>query len=221
MLSDAEFRYRAGSLRGNSYLYEEVLVRKLLATAADRGKLLAVAEPAARLCEEGAALARWLDESRAPTRARLLEQADSLARALRRCAASCPWPTRLALRWLHASHRRAIHRALTQLGDLEYRLLAELQSGGSLASSRHVEAIAVKRAEIAARVECADRFARRAKGVSSRAQVERLLHRGIGQTQAAGLRLRGVRAARWLGERVARRPAAPRVAVGPVGATGR
>jgi len=221
MLSDAEFRYRADSLRGNPYLYEGVLVRKLLATAADRGKLLAVAEPAAPLREAGAALSRWLDESRVPTRARLLEQADSLARALRRRAGSCPWPTRLALRWLHASHRRAIHRALTELCDLEYRLLAELQSGADLETSRHLEAIAVKRAEIAARVESADRFARRAKDVFSWAQAERLLRSGIGQAQAAGLRPGRVRAARWLGQRVARGPAAPRVGVGAVEATGR
>jgi len=221
MLSDAEFRYRADSLRGNPYLYEEVLVRKLLATAADRGKLLAVAEPEAPLCKEGVALAGWLDESRAPTRARLLEQADSLAHALRRRAGSCPWPTRRAVRRLHASHRRAIHRALTQLCDLEYRLLAEIQSGGSLEVSRHLDAIAIKRAEIAARVERADRFARRSKGVSSRAQAERLLRSGIGEARVAGLRSGRVRAARWLGRRGVRRSPAPRVGVRAVEATGR
>jgi len=162
LIEDPEFLFRANPLRANPFLYEAVLLARLLATPQAHAGLLALSAPEEPLTAEGRALRAALGESQVLVMARLAEQADSLAVALRgRFDASA-----VRLRRRHALQRRAIRRRLRELADLEYRLLAELAEGRSSTASSQAMALRCKQAQLRAELDCADELAASATGGS-------------------------------------------------------
>jgi len=214
MISDPEFLFQANPLRSNAYLYEEVLLKKILATPEDRSKLLVRLEPEAPLQGEARQLRDAIGETAAPTRARVIEQGESLTAALREQLGSGFSALALALRWINWSHQCRIYRKLAELEALEYYLLADLLEGEMVERSPHLSPIRRKQAEIEAMIDCAVRFGQRASGATSRAKAHRLIDSAIEEAGRMGLSVRLARAARWmspsapaLGQREAR-PAA-------------
>jgi hypothetical protein len=198
MISDREFLFQANPLRSNAYLYEEVLLKKILATPEDRPKLLARLEPEAPLQGEARQLLDAIGETTAPTRARVIEQGESLTAALREQLGSGFSATVLALRWINWSHQCRIYRKLAELEALEYHLLADLLEGEMVERSRHLSPIRCKQAEIEAMIDCAASFGGRARGATSKAKAHQLIDSAIEEAGRAGLPVRLARTARWL-----------------------
>jgi hypothetical protein len=159
LLRDPEFLFRANPLRANSYLYEAVLLARLLTTPQAHAGLLALSAPAEPQTGEGRALRAALGESHVLALARVTEQADALAAALRGRFDA----TALRLHRSHALHRRAIRRRLRELADLEYRLLAEIAEGGCVAASSHTASLQSKRAELRAEIDRGEKLTLSAK----------------------------------------------------------
>jgi hypothetical protein len=195
LVRNPEFLFRANPLRANPYLYEEVLLARLLATPQAHARLLALSAPEEPLEGEGRALRATLGESHELALARLTEQADALAAALRGRLGA----TALCLRWIHASLRREVRRRLRELADLEYRLLAEIADGGTVAASPQLTALRFKRAELRAAIARAAHLARHAKAGESGAEARRLACEALGGARARGLAARRARLAAWLG----------------------
>jgi hypothetical protein len=203
MVRDPEFLFRANPLRANPYLYEQVLLAQLLATPQAHARLLASSAPEEPLEGEGRALRAALGELHVPILARLAEQADALAAAQ---------PARLGataacLRWVHASLRRAVRRRLRGLADLEYRLLAEIAKGGSVAASPQLAALRSEQALLRAEIDRAARLVERAKAVGCGPEAERLARGALADARAHGLAARRAHLAARL---AARLPAAQR-----------
>jgi hypothetical protein len=198
MISDRDFLFQANELRSNAYLYEEILLQKILSTPKGRAALLARLTPEAPLEGDARQLLAAIGETPAPTRARAIEQGESLTAALRERLGSGFSATVLALRWISWSHQRRIYRELTQLEALEYRLLADLLEGETVDGSRHLAPIREKREEIESWLDRAARFCERAKRVSSESQARQLLEDAIPEARESGLTVRLARAARWL-----------------------
>jgi len=198
MLSDREFLFQANPLRSNPYLFEEVLLKKILSTPRDRAALLARLVPEAPLEGEARELLAAIGETPAPIRARTIAHGESVTTALRERLGAGFSMTALALRWISWSHQRRIYRELTQLESLEYRLLADLLEGETVQCSRHLAPIREQREEIERWLERAARFVERAEQVSSKEQAQRLLEKAIEEGREIGLTLRCARAARWL-----------------------
>ena len=208
LISDQEFLFRANPLRSNAYLYEEVLLRKILSAPGDRRKLLARLQPEAPLQGERRQLLGVIGETTSPTRARVIEQGERLAAALRQQLGSGFSAAALALRWIHWSHRCRIYRKLAELEVLEYQLLADLLEGEMVERSRQLAPIRWKRAEIEALIDRGAGFVERARGVTSRAKSRQLIDDAIAEAERTGLSVRLARAARWLsyGAPAARQP---------------
>jgi hypothetical protein len=186
MVRDPEFLFRANPLRANPYLYERVLLARLLATPQAHARLLASSAPEEPLEGEGRALRAALGELHVPILARLAEQADALATAQ---------PGRLGataacLRWIHASLRQAVRRRLRGLADLEYRLLAEIAAGGSVAASPQLAALRSEQAALRAEIDRAAHLSRRAKAVGCGPEAERLAREALADARAHGLAAR-------------------------------
>jgi hypothetical protein len=197
MISDREFLFQANPLRSNAYLYEEILLKKILSAPEDRRKLLARLRPEAPLQGEACQLLGAIGETTAPTRARVIEQGERLTAALREQLGSGFSATVLALRWNHWSHRCRIYRKLAELEALEYHLLADLLEGEMVERSRHMPPIRGKQAEIEALIDRGADFAERARGASSRAKAHQLIDSAIEEAERMGLPVRLARAARW------------------------
>ena len=210
MISDPEFLFQANPLRSNAYLYEEVLLKKILATPEDRPKLLARLEPEAPLQGEARQLLGAIGETTAPTRARVIQQGESLTAALREQLGSGLSATSLALRWINWSHQRNIYRKLAELEALEYHLLADLLEGEMVERSRHLSPIRRKQAEIEAMIDCAASFGGRARSATSRAKAHQLIDSAIEEAGRMGLPVRLARTARWMS------PSAPALRQGEV-----
>jgi hypothetical protein len=198
MVSDREFLFRANELRSNAYLYEEVLLKKILSNPEDRAALLARLTPEAPLQGEARRLLAVIGETPGPTRARAIEQGESLTAALRERLGSGFSATALALRWISWSHQRRIYRELSQLEALEYRLLADLVEGETVEGSRHLVPIREQQQEIERWLDRAARFGERARRVTSKLQARQLLDDAVQEARELGLTVRLARAARWL-----------------------
>lgn len=198
MISNREFLFQANPLRSNAYLYEEILLQKILSTPTDRPLLLARLRPEAPLRGEARQLHAAIGETTAPTRARVIEQGERLTATLRERLGSGFSATVLALRWIHWSHRCMIYRKLAELEALEYRLLTDLLEGEMVERSRHLPPIRRKQAEIEAWIDRGADFVARAMGATSRAKAHRLIDRAIEEAQRIGLPVRLARFARWL-----------------------
>jgi hypothetical protein len=198
MISDREFLFQANPLRSNAYLYEEILLRKILSAAQDRPKLLVRLQPEAPLQGEARGLLDAIGETAAPTRARVIEQGESLAACLRERLGAGFSLTALALRWIHWSYRCRVYRELAELEALEYHLLADLLEGEMVERSRYRPRIRRKQAEIEEWIDRAADFVDRARGATSRAKARALIETAIERARRVGLPVRWARAARWL-----------------------
>jgi hypothetical protein len=217
MISDREFLFRANALRSNAYLYEEILLKKILSAPEDRPKLLARLRPEAPLEGEARQLLGAIGETTAPTRARVIEQGECLTAALRAQLGSGFSATFLALRWIHWSHQCRIYRKLAELEALEYHLLADLLEGEMVERSRHLPPIRRKQAEIEALIDRGAGFVERARGTTSRAKPHQLIDSAIDEAEGMGLPVRLARAARWL---IPNTPAARQREAGSAALTG-
>ncbi len=198
MISDPEFLFRANPLRSNAYLYEEILLMKILSAPADRRKLLARLRPEVPLQGEARQLLEAIGETIVPTRARVIEQGERLTAALREQLGSGFSAAALALRWIHWSHRCRIYRKLAELEALEYHLLADLLEGEMVECSRHLPPIRRKRVEIEALIDRSAGFVERARGATSHAKAHHRIDSAIEEAERTGLPVRLARAARWL-----------------------
>jgi hypothetical protein len=210
MISDREFLFQANPLRSNTYLYEEVLLKKILSVPEDRPKLLARLQPQVPLQGEARRLLEAIGETSAPTRARVIEQGESLTASLREQLGSGFSATLLALRWIHWSRQCRIYRKLAELEALEYRLLADLLEGEMVERSRHLPSIRRKQMEIEEWIDRGADFVARARGATSSAKARELIDSAIEEAEGLGLPVRLARAARWL---VPDTPASPGRAV--------
>jgi hypothetical protein len=198
-VGDREFLAEANELRGNPYLYEAVLIQKLLGESAGRAKLLEISAPVRPEHGEARALVSAIGETSAATRARVVEQGDSLATALRRNFGPHPSATAFALRCLHWSLQRRIYREMAALATLEYRLLADLLEGRRVDASPQRASMRRKQAQIRRWIERAGRFSERAKRATSRAGARVLIQSALREARSLGLSVRLARAAAWLG----------------------
>lgn len=198
MISDREFLFQANPLRSNAYLYEEILLQKILSAPADRPLLLARLRRETPLQGEARQLLGAIGETTVPTRSRVIEQGERLTAALREQLGSGFGATVLALRWIHWSHRCRIYRKLAELEALEYQLLADLLEGEMVERSRHLPPIRREQAEIEAWIDRGADFVARARGATSRKKAHRLIDSAIEEAERIGLPVRLARAARWL-----------------------
>jgi len=203
MLGDPELRFRTDALRANPYLYERVLLEAILADPAARPALLERAVAPPRLEGPAAELAALVGDGPEPVRARLELERDRLARLLRRrlsrrpsgrlggAASLAPFAMPIVvafgLRALHAAWRRAAHRGLAELRELEYRLLADLAEGIAPSASPRAGVLRARRGALRADLERATALVERAEQVRSVAEARRLLAAGLAEARAAGL----------------------------------
>ena len=194
MISDKAFVFVANELRNNAYLYEALAIRKILATPADRPKLLErlvpEASPAGELDRQ---LLETIGETLIPPFARVIEQGNSLTETLKTNLGHKISATSLALRWINWSYQRATYRRLAELGRLHYRLLADVLDGRPLEYSEYPQRIRQKRQEIQVWMERASRFGRRAKAVTSKQEAHAVIRSGIAEARSLD---RNVRLAR-------------------------
>ena len=203
LVADDEFVFRANPLRGNPYLYEATLLRRILSDPMARDALLARLRPAVPRPPAEQALASMLGESLDATRARITEQGDALAAGLEAQLGSGLSAASLALRWLSWSHQRTLYAKLVELQRLHYGLLAELVEGRPFAWCAGRAAIESALAEIEERMDRARRLSDEALRVASKHEARELAARGIAEARSLGMRVRLARAAhavgRWCG----------------------
>ncbi len=198
MISDREFLFQANPLRSNAYLYEEILLQRILLTPADRPLLLARLRSETPLRGEARRLLGVIGETTAPTRARVIEQGERLTAALREQLGSGFGAAVLALRWIHWSHACRTYRKLAELEALEYQLLADLLEGEMVERSCHLPSIRRKQAEIEAWIDRGASFVARARGATSRAKAHQLIDCAIEEADRLELPVRMARIAHWL-----------------------
>ncbi len=196
MISDKAFVFVANELRNNAYLYEALAIRKILATPADRPKLLErlvpEASPAGELDRQ---LLETIGETLIPPFARVIEQGNSLTETLKMNLGHKISATSLALRWINWSYQRATYRRLAELGRLHYRLLADVLDGRPLEYSEYPQRIRQKRQEIQVWMERASRFGRRAKAVTSKQEAHAVIRSGIAEARSLDRKVRLARIA--------------------------
>jgi len=195
LVVDDEFVFRANPLRSNPELYEAVLLQRILSNPVARDSLLGRLQPAAARCEEEQELARILGESLGSARARITEQGDALAAALKVNLGGGFSAASLALRWLSWSHQRALFARLSALARLQYGLLADLMEGGSLERCTGAEGIGAELREIEEGTQRAGRLSEQAITVVSKQEARDLAARGIAQARALGMKVRLARVA--------------------------
>jgi hypothetical protein len=194
LTSDTEFLFQANELRSNAYLYETILIQKILSSEADRGELLKRLSPEAPLEAVGdRKLLAVVGESLVPAYTRVIEQGNSLTEALRENLGSSFSATSLALRWINWSYQRMIYGLLAEQEHLAYRLIADRLDGRAIDGSDYPGEICANRAEIETWLGRATRFGDQAKIVSSKQQGHAVAREGIAQARALG---RPVRLAR-------------------------
>jgi hypothetical protein len=194
LTSDTEFLFQANELRSNAYLYETILIQKILSSEADRGELLKRLSPEAPLEAVGdRKLLAVVGESLVPAYTRVIEQGNSLTEALRENLGSSFSATSLALRWINWSYQRMIYGLLAEQEHLAYRLIADRLDGRAIDGSDYPGEIRANRAEIETWLGRATRFGDQAKIVSSKQQGHAVAREGIAQARALG---RPVRLAR-------------------------
>jgi hypothetical protein len=164
----------------------------------DRPKLLARLRPETPLQGEARLLFDAIGETTAPTRARVIEQGESLTAVLREQLGSGFSATSLALRWIHWSRQCRIYRKLAELEMLEYHLLADLLEGEMVERSRYLAPICRKQADIEEWIDRGAAFVERAKAATSREKARQLIDGGIEEADALDLPVRLARVARWL-----------------------
>ena len=199
MVPDGEFLFHANELRSNPYLYEEILIQKILSAPGPRSNLLDRLElegPLERAADR--ALLATLGESPIPTYARVIEQGNSLTRRLARSLGSSFSATSLALRWINWTYQRKIYRLLAESDRQGYRLIADLLDGRAIAHSDCPARIAALRAEIETWIGRATRFGDRAKGVSYKWEGHGVARVGIEEARSVGCPVRLARIALWL-----------------------
>jgi hypothetical protein len=198
MVSDSEFLFQANELRNNEYLYEAILIRKVLGSYADAERLTGRLVPEATLDEKGRALRDLLGESLEPSFARVIEQGNSLTDALKRNLGDKLSATSLAVRWINWAYQRRTYDLLARLDVLHYRLLAANLDRKEAAASTLRESIREQRRQIETWMAAAARFGERAKVVSSKAAAHDVIRSGIIGAQAVGLKVRLARLTFWL-----------------------
>lgn len=204
MLGDAEFRHRAEPLRHNPHLYEEVLLARLLTRREERSRLLRAAACEPPLAPEAESLRLAIGEGGAATRARLTALGDALRAAQLRLGLPG-----LCLSWLQASQRRILCRRMAQLEALEYRLLADLARGGTVAASPALPPLRRARERIASGLEQMERLVRRARRVASASEARRLALRALDEARARGVPARRAGLVAALLHEAGARPVAP------------
>jgi hypothetical protein len=198
MISDQEFLFRANPLRANPYLYEAVLLSKILSASEDRPKLLARLTPEDPLEPEGRDLWEAMGETSEPRRARLLEQGDSLAARLHSHVGGGFSATKLAFRALNLSYRRTIRRKMAALEALEYGLLADLVDGRCVRESQYLARLRRAQLDLEWWIAAAGEFGEKAKTVTCTQRAHRLLDEAIDEARTLGMPVRMARTARWL-----------------------
>jgi hypothetical protein len=194
-VSDAAFRFGVNELRNNPPLYEAVVLGQILASTRDRERLLERLVPEPELSDaEARELGRRIGETSLAVTARVVEQGNALTRALVQNLGSGFSATSLCLRWINWAYQRRTWAGLRQLGDLEYRLLAELVSGTRLAQAEGRAPVAALQREIDTWMERAREFGERAAAVHSREAAHGLIEHEIERARSEGLELR---LARW------------------------
>jgi len=201
LVGNDELLFRANALRGNPQLYEQVLLRRILADPVARDTLLGRLQPEMPRGTEERELSRALGESLEPARARVTEQGDALASGLKTQLGSGFSAASLALRWLSWSHQRALYARLADLARLQYGLLAELREGRPLAQCSGRARVDAELVEIEDAMERAGRLCDEATGIASKREARDLAARGIEEARALGMKTRLARAAyaasRW------------------------
>jgi hypothetical protein len=188
MLRDAELRHLAEPLRRNPYLYEELLLARLLSQPDEREALFGVAVPEDPLGPEDESLRLAIGEGRAATRARLEAQGDALRQALRNLPSlAASSPAAVCLRWLGASLVRRVARTLRELETLEYALLADLYRGAAVPASPAAPSLARARERLADQLARIDSLVARVHCIRSPGDACRLALRGLEETRAAGI----------------------------------
>ncbi len=196
MISDKAFVIVANELRNNAYLYEAIAIRKILATPADRARLLERLVPEAPPAGElDSKLLETIGETLIPPFARVIEQGNSLTETLKTNLGRKTSATSLALRWINWSYQRATYRRLAELDRLHYRVLADVLDGRPLEDSENPQRIREKRQEIEVWMERASRFGRRAKAVNSKQEAHAVIQSGIAEARTLGRKVRLARIA--------------------------
>jgi hypothetical protein len=198
MVSDTEFLFQANELRNNAYLYEAILIKKILGAAETAKQLTGQLVPEAPLDEKNASLRDLVGESLEPSFTRVIEQGNSLTDTLKQNLGDKISATSLALRWINWAYQRKTYRLLAQLDVLHYRLLADHLNGTDCAASTLGESIRDQRRQIQTWMNSAARFSDRAKKASSKAAAGEVIRTGIQEAQAVGLKVRLARFAYWL-----------------------
>ncbi len=208
LVGDATFLFCAGELRSNAFLYEEVLIRRILRDSEARAALLEGLPPEPPLAtEEDRALGAILAESLEPAHARVIEQGNSLTEALRERLGSSVSATSLALRWINWSYQRTLYGRLAELERLGHRLVAELLDGATPAASEYARRIRELRSEIEVWMGAATRFGSRAAVVASKPEGIVVARAGIEEAQRRGRPVRLARLALRLSPTARRAPA--------------
>ena len=199
MVSDKEFLFQANELRNNAYLYEEIMIKKVLSSPDDRPKLLERLVPELPLtAERDRKLLAAIGETLIPAYALVIEQGNSLTATLRMNLGHQFSATSLSLRWINWSYQRMIYQKLAELDVLHYRLLAHILSGNPIEASEHLVHVGQIEKEIQIWAERAKGFGDKAKAVTSKTEAHRLILSGIQEAQSVGLRSRLARTAFWL-----------------------
>jgi hypothetical protein len=196
MVGDREFLWQANELRNNTWLYQEILIKKILSSPEGRMRLRARLVSEKPLRDEAARRLRdTIGESLVPSLARVIEQGNALTETLKRNLGHKFSATSLAIRWINWSYQRAAYRRLAQLDVLHYRLLAGIVDGTPVEDSEHLAPIRHKREEIQTWMERAAAFGTRAKAAMSKAEAHRVIEAGIAEAHSFGRRVRLARLA--------------------------
>jgi hypothetical protein len=196
MISNEEFLFYANPLRNNAYLYETILIRKIVATPEARPELLNRLHPEEPLeTSADRKLLAAVGESPAPAYTRVIEQGNSLTDALAESLGSSFSATSLALRWINWSYQRKIYGLLSEQERNAYRLIAHLIDGRPIDESIHLGRIRERRAEVERWIGRATWFGNRAKTVVSMEEGHGVARQGIQEARSLGRRVRLARIA--------------------------
>jgi hypothetical protein len=187
VISDGEFLFRANELRNNAYLYEQILIKKILSAPDTRFELLDRLERETPLeTSADRALLATIGESPIPSYTRVIEQGNSLTETLRENLGSSFSATSLALRWINWSYQRKIYGLLADQERLAYRLIADLLDGKAVSDSDYRRRIFERRSEIETWIGRATRFGDRAKTVVSKREGHVAAGEAIAEARAFG-----------------------------------
>ena len=196
MIPDEEFLFHANPLRNNAYLYEAILIRRILSTPDARPELLNRLHPEEPLGSSAdRKLLATVGESPAPAYTRVIEQGNSLTDALAESLGSSFSATSLALRWINWSYQRKIYSLLAEQERLAYRLIADLLDGRPIEESDYLGRIRERRAEVEMWIGRATRFGNRAKTVVSKKEGYGVARQGIEEARSVERHVRLARIA--------------------------